>query len=253
MPFIWVLNGKRIKKFVFILVTAFFAAFVAFVQNQQIAVLSTPVKSEAIASVNTTKPHVALTFDLSSGDIQIEPLLKILKKQNVRATFFISGQWANAHKEMVKDLKKNGFEIESNGQSEEQTYPSLKAEDIHSDLVRANQMIKNAGGGTPHFVRPPKGKANEMALQETKKVGQQMVLWDVDPQDYTNPGYESIVSYVLENTEKGSIIRLNATDTANQTVRALPLILKGLEEKGLTIVPLSTLITDSKTKTKLVN
>lgn len=253
MPFIWVLNGKRIKQFLFIIVTAFFAALVAFVQNQQIAVFSIPAKSEAIASVQTSRPHVALTFDLSSGEIQIEPLLKILKKQDVRATFFVSGNWAKNHKDMMKELRKNGFEVESGGQNDESVFTALKADEIHSNLVQARSMIQKSGGGTPHFVRPPKGQINETTIEEAKKVGQQIVLWNVDPQDYTNPGYESIVSYVLKNSSKGSIIRLNATDQANQTVRALPLILKGLEENGLTIVPLSTLVSDSKTSTKLIN
>lgn len=253
MPFILVFNGRRIKKFIFILVTAFFAAFVAFIQNQQVAVFSIPAKSEAIASIQTSKPHVALTFDLSTGEIQIEPLIKILKEHDVKATFFISGQWAKNHGDMMKELKESGFEIESNGQNDESVFTSLKADQIHSNLVQARKMIKQAGGGTPHFVRPPRGQINETAIQESKKIGQQMVLWNVDPQDYTNPGYESIVSYVIKNSSKGAIIRLNATDQANQTVRALPLILKGLEEKGLTIVPLSTLVSDSTTKTKLIN
>jgi polysaccharide deacetylase family sporulation protein PdaB len=253
MPFVWVLNGRRIKRGLFIVVTAFFAALVAFVQNQQITVFSTSSGPRAISSVQTDKNQVALTFDLAWGDVQIEPILKALKEQQVDATFFVSGEWASRHNDLIKEMKKSGFEIESHGMTHETTYPAMEPAEIRKDLMLANQAITKCGVERPKFVRPPSGKMNESAIQIASRAQQQVVLWSVDPQDYMNPGYEAIVSNVLKNTKKGAIIRLHASDSARQTERALPLIIKGLEEKGYSLVTLSTLITDSKTSTRIVN
>lgn len=253
MPFVWILNGRRIKRVLFITLTAFFAAFVAFVQHQQIAVFTASAQPQAISSVQTNKSQVALTFDLSWGDVQIEPILKVLEDSKINATFFVSGEWADRHKDMIKEMKKAGFEIESHGMTHDKVYTSLKPNEIKRDLSLANQSLKKAGAGTPKFVRPPEGKINESAIQAASSLHQQVVLWDVDPQDYTNPGYKAIVSSVMASTQKGSIIRLHASDSARQTDRALPLIIKGLQEKGYSFVTLSTLISDSKSTTRSVN
>lgn len=253
MPFVWVLNGRRLKKILFVFITAFFAALVAFVQHQQIAVFSASTQPQAISSVQTSKSQVALTFDLSWGDVQIEPILKILEENKVKATFFVSGEWADRHKETIKVMKKAGFEIESHGMTHDTVYTAMKLPEIKKDLSAASYTLKKAGAGTPQFVRPPEGKINQMTIQAAKALNQQVVLWDVDPQDYTNPGYKTIVNSVMSSTNKGSIIRLHASDSARQTDRALPLIIKGLEEKGFSMVTLSTLVSDSKSSTTIIN
>lgn len=253
MPFVWVLNGRKLKKFIFILVTAFFAALIAFVQHQQMAVFSASGKPQAISSVETSKSQVALTFDLSWGDVQIDPIVKVLEESKTKATFFVSGEWADRHKDMIKKLKKDGFEIESHGMTHDKSYKALTPNEIKRDLSLANQSITKAGAPTPHFVRPPLGEINQDAIQAAAEMNQQVVLWNIDPQDYTNPGYKVIVQSVMSNAKKGAIIRLHASDSARQTDRALPLIIKGLQEKGYSLVTLSTLITDSKSTTKIIN
>ncbi|WEG12621.1 polysaccharide deacetylase family protein [Pullulanibacillus sp. KACC 23026] len=253
MPFVWILNGRKIKRVLFIFVTAFFAALIAFVQHQQIAVFSASAQPQAISSVQTSKSQVALTFDLSWGDVQIEPILKVLKENHTKATFFISGEWADRHQDLIKELKTDGFEIESHGMTHDTSYTTLKPNEIKRDLSLANESLTKAGADTPKFVRPPLGAVNETTVQSAAEMNQQVIMWNIDPQDYTNPGYKAIVESVMNNAKKGSIIRLHASDSARQTDRALPLIIKGLEEKGYSLVTLSTLISDSKSTSNVIN
>ncbi|WP_238594692.1 polysaccharide deacetylase family protein [Caenibacillus caldisaponilyticus] len=251
MHFFWMIDGRKIKKLVFILIAAFFAALVAYVQNQEVAVFSTAEGPRALSKVTTNKPQIALTFDIGWGDIRLEYILDVLEKEKVKATFFISGEWADRHKDWVEKLKEEGYEIASHGMSHH-PYTALEPNEMRQDMISAREAIKKAGGGIPKFLRPPEGLINERALKTADALNEQVILWSVDPQDWTNPGYDRIAEYVVKHAEKGAIIRLHASDSAKQTARALPLIIRSLRDKGYSFVTLTTLISDADIKIKLI-
>ncbi|TCP24202.1 polysaccharide deacetylase family sporulation protein PdaB [Scopulibacillus darangshiensis] len=251
MRFVWVLNGRKIKRTLFIIVAAFFAALVAFVQNQEVSVFSTTKGPKALSQVKTDQDQLSLTFDISWGDVQVEPILKTLKREKVKATFFISGEWAERHKDIVEKIVKDGHEIASHGYRH-QSYTGMEPNEIRKDIQLANQAIKKAIGKKPNLLRPPFGKINKDVLQTVSRLDQQVVLWSVNPQDAENPGSESIASYVVEHSDKGDIIRMHASDSAKQTFKALPFIIEELKHKDFTFVTLSSLISDAKVNSKII-
>ncbi|MFC7394885.1 polysaccharide deacetylase family protein [Scopulibacillus cellulosilyticus] len=248
---LWVLNGRRIKKALFIVVTAFFAALIAFVQNQETTVFSTSQGPKALSKVKTDQKQLALTFDINWGEVQVEAILNTLKEEGVKATFFVSGEWAERHKDIIEKMKKYGFQIESHGLKHKH-YTDLKPEEVRKDILLANEAIKKASGESPALIRPPYGSINKDILKTASRLNQQVILWSVYPQDAENPGYRSIASYVIEHSKRGDIIRLHASDSAKQTMKALPLIIENLQNEGYSFVTLSTLISDSKVKTNLI-
>lgn len=252
MRFIWVVNGKKIKGVLLILIAAFFAALVAFIQNQEVSVFSTTKGPMALSKVVTDQKNIALTFDINWGDQQINLILKTLKAEHIKATFFFSGEWADRHKDIVEQAKKDGHEIESQGMNHK-AYTDLETSDVRKDILLSNEAIYKASGERPHFVRPPFGKINQNILQTAAALHQQVVLWRVNPQDETNPGYQKIVSRVIKKTQKGDIIKLHASDSAKQTYKALPLIIRELKDKGYTFVTMTSLVSDAKVKNRIIN
>lgn len=249
---LWVINGKKMKNLFFIVIAAFFAALILFVQQQQADVF-TPVKAPgALSRVETNQKHLSLTFDCNWGDQQIKMILQTLKKENVKATFFFSGEWAERHPDLVQKALKNGNEVESQGMRHED-YTQLGADEIRRDMILANAAINKSGGVRPQLLRPPYGKINGETLNIASRLQLQLVLWSVNPQDETNPGYQVIVSRVLQNAGKGDIIRLHASDSAKQTDRALPLIIREMENRGYTFVTVKSLISDAQVKHRLLN
>ncbi|GGH85259.1 polysaccharide deacetylase family sporulation protein PdaB [Pullulanibacillus pueri] len=249
MLFIWILNGRKIKNLIFIVVAAFFAALVAFVQNEEITVFSTNDGPRALSKVETNKKQVALTFDIGWGDDRLDPILNYLEKNKIRATFFITGEWAERHKEVVEEMKKKGFEIDSHGYRHE-AYTALKSNEITRDIQLAASAIEKASGSKPEFIRPPEGKINSSVLKTASDTGEQVVLWSVNPQDWKNSNYKSIANDVIEQSEKGGIIRLHGSDSATQTYKALPIIINKLKDKHYSFVTLKELVSDSTTKIK---
>lgn len=249
---IWVFNIKKIKQGLLILIAAFFAAIIAFVQTEHISVSSTPKGPMAISKVKTEKKQLALTFDISWGDIRAEPIIDYLKKENIKATFFVTGEWAETHKDIMQKLNKEGFEIGSHGMKYE-SYPDRKPSDVRKDMILASAAIKKASGKKPTFIRPPNGAINKDVLSVASKLHQQVVLWSVDSQDWTNPGSDKIIEKVINRSGKGDIILLHASDSAKQTLKALPTIINELENKGYSFVTLSKLVSNSTVKNKLIN
>lgn len=249
---LWVINGKKIKNLLLIVIAAFFAALILFVQKQQTDVF-TPVKETgALSRVETNQKHLSLTFDCNWGDQQIKTILETLKNENIKATFFLSGEWAEQHPDLVQQALKDGNEIESQGMRHED-YTQLGPDEIRRDIILAGAAIDKSGGGRPQLLRPPYGKINNETLKIASRLQQQLVLWSVNPQDETNPGYKIIVSRVLQNAGKGDIIRLHASDSAKQTDRALPLIIREMQNRGYTFVTLKNLISDAQGKHQLLN
>jgi polysaccharide deacetylase family sporulation protein PdaB len=244
---LWIINGKRLKNIMLIIIAAFFAALILFVQKQDTDVF-TPIKqSGALSKVMTNQKHLSLTFDINWGDQQIPLILKTLNEEHVKATFFISGEWAERHPNIVRGILRGGHEIESHGMRHED-YTQLDAQRVRSDILFGREAIYKSGGERPDMIRPPFGKLNKEALKTATALHQQVVLWSVNPQDETNPGYKTIVSRVLEYAGKGDIIKLHASDGAKGTDRALPLIIRELENRGYTFVTLKSLISDTQSK-----
>lgn len=249
---IWVFNIKKIKQLLLILIAAFFAAIIAFVQTEQIPVSSTPKGPMAISKVNTNKKQLALTFDISWGDIRAESIIDYLKKNNIKATFFVTGEWADGHADLLKQLHKDGFEIGALGMKYE-SYTERKQADVRRDIIQASAAINKASGESPAFLRPPNGAINKEVLSTAGKLHQQVILWSINSQDWTNPGTQTIEKQVLSKAGKGDIILLSASDSAKQTLKALPTIINKLQNKGYSFVTVSKLISNSDVKNTLVH
>ncbi|MCQ2010511.1 MAG: polysaccharide deacetylase family protein [Sporolactobacillus sp.] len=249
---LWIINGKRIKNIMLIIIAAFFAALILFVQKQETDVF-TPIQSTgALSKVETDQKHLALTFDINWGDQQLPLILKTLNKEHVKATFFISGEWAERHPSLVRSMARNGHEVESHGMRHED-YTQLDTSRVRSDILFGREAIYKTLGERPNMIRPPFGKTNKETLSTAGSLNQQVVLWSVNPRDEKNPGYKVIVSRVLRKTGKGDIIKLHASDSAKGTDRALPLIIRELENRGYQFVTVKSLISDTQSKSKLMD
>ncbi|MDE7523252.1 polysaccharide deacetylase family sporulation protein PdaB, partial [Ligilactobacillus salivarius] len=99
------------------------------------------------------------------------------------------------------------------------------------------------------LVRAPTGHFDKKTLKITDELRFTLVHWSIDSKDWTNPGIKQIVKNISK-AEKGDIILLHASDSAKQTVSALPSILKTLNNKGLKLVTVSEMIANAETKSK---
>jgi len=241
----YVINGKRLKQSLIVVIAAFFSASILYLGNLQQLVFLTKEGPMAIYKGEKAGKNVSLTFDISWGDEQAEKVLDVLKNEGVKnTTFFISASWAERHPQIVERIIKEGHEIGSMGYHY-RNYADWDDKKIKRDILLADTTLKKLGIKEIKFLRPPNGNFNKRILRIADSYGYSIVHYSIDSKDYTNPGVDKIVDNVVSNVSGGDIILLHASDSATQTHKALPLIIKGLKAKKLQSVSIEELISNA--------
>jgi len=186
---------------------------------------------------------IALTFDDGPGPYT-PMVLSVLEHYKVHATFFVIGQMLRYFGASTKRAIEDGDVIGDHTE----THPmmaSLSRHDQHEQLFEQLARIELLGGRRPVLFRPPYGSFNATTLSQLKSLHLLMVLWSVDTEDYKQPGVSAIVESALAGAHPGAIILMHdAGGTREQTVAALPLIIRGLRAKGFRLVTIPQLLMD---------
>lgn len=249
MDFFWIWNGKRLKQGLVIVVAAFFTAIILFVEGGELAVFTSNDVPLAIDQVKSKDKRIALTFDISWGEVKAIPILEQLNKNKVKASFFISGAWAERHPEIVEQIVKDGHEIGNLGYKYED-YTTMENEEIRKDIIRSHEAIKKVAGTQPELLRPPNGNFDKRVLTLSDKMNYTVIHWSLDSEDWRNPGMETIVENVAKDADPGDIILLHASDSAKQTADAIPNIISTLKKKGYNFYTVSELVSNANIKSK---
>jgi len=232
---------RAVKLFVLLVGVVAVARFGLAVTTGELAVMG---RLQPIRHVTGASDKVALTFDLSWGEIVPPKVLAVLKEYQVKCTFFLSGPWATSHPDVVAEIVRDGHEVASHGYRHV-NMSTLTAEAIRDNISRAHEAIKAASGQEPTLIRPPNGDYNDLVIQTAESMGYKVVDWGVDSHDWMNPGVSYIVKRVLDRAQGGDVILMHASDTCKQTDQALPAVLEGLAAKGLKVVTVGELVSAS--------
>lgn len=194
-----------------------------------------------IFEVQTEEKVLALTFDISWGTKTPAPVLDILKEQQVKATFFISGPWTEKYPEIPRRIAAEGHEIGSHGYQHINlsTLPFLE---IKSEIMKAHSSIHKVTNCSPSLIRTPNGDYDNDVILAAEDCGYRVIQWGTDSLDWKNPGIDAIIQRVLNRAHSGDIILMHASDTCQQTAEALPQVINGLREKGYRFVTVSELL-----------
>lgn len=179
------------------------------------------------------KGTVALTFDDGPNPIYTPQILAILKKYNIKATFFMVGMSAQANSQIVKMVSADGHVIANHSL----THPNLTLlndTDLRHEVVTTSDIIQKIIGKRPTCLRYPFNASNKRVDDIIRQSGMLPMNTGINSLDYKQPGVEKIVSHVLQNVHSGQIITMHdGFDRRQQTVDALPRIIEGIKQKGL--------------------
>ena len=146
-----------------VLVLAIFA-----VVNAPAAVIaSASTRQLPIYCVDRSDNLVSISFDAAWGNEDTQQLIDILDQYQVKATFFVVGDWVDKYPESVKALHDAGHEV-MNHSNTHAHYNSLTAEEIIADGVR------------PTLIRCPYGEYDDHVIAAIRSIGMEPVQWDVE-------------------------------------------------------------------------
>lgn len=242
------LNPKK-----FLLIFGVIIAGVILVWTQDSSIISIFSKEEpvAISKGNEDLEDIALTFNISWGEEKVGAILEKLEEEEVQATFFISGEWAERHPDILEAISEGEHEIGLLGYRYK-SYLEQEPEQIRKDLLKAQEVLSKLGYEDVRLLRTPHGHFNKEIIELAENMNFQVIHWNVNPNDWENPGVEVIVDEVMKETDNGDIVLLHASDSAKQTAEALGTILPGLKNKGFSLVTISEMINQAKADTELI-
>lgn len=182
---------------------------------------------------------VSLTFDAAWGNEDTEALIEILGKYNVKATFFVVGQWVDKYPESVKALSDAGHEVMTHS-DDHAHFSQLSSDQIVKNINDSCDKIEAVTGKRPTLFRCPYGEYDDHVVQTLTDMGMYTIQWDVDSLDWKELSAGEIFSRVSGNVQSGSIVLFH--NAAIHTPEALPGIIENLIQNGFTIVPVSELL-----------
>ena len=207
--------------------------------NNTVQTSSTNSKLLPIYNVQTDEKKVAFTMNCAWNADDIDSILGTLKKNNVKITFFMVGEWMDKFPEAVKKINSAGHEIASHSN----THPhvnNLSYEENIKEIEDSNKKIDNITGKKTKVYRPPYGEYNDTVIRAAEDKGYYCIQWSLDTLDYTGITGEEMWKRLDRKIKSGDII-LSHNGTKH-TADSLDMLIKNIKNKGLEIVPVSDLI-----------
>ena len=192
-----------------------------------------------IYCVQRDQKMVSLSFDAAWGNEDTQQLIDILGNYDVKATFFVVGEWVDKYPESVQALHEAGHEV-MNHSNTHAHLSQLSQGEITADLNACSDKIEAVTGVRPTLVRPPYGEYDDHVIAAIRAMGMEPIQWDVDSLDWKDLSAGEITQRVTSRVQPGSIVLFH--NAALHTPEALPGILETLLRDGYTFVPISELI-----------
>ncbi len=194
-----------------------------------------------IYCVETDRPVVALSFDAAWGNDDTAKILEILKKHDVKVTFFMTGGWVENYPDDVKAIAKAGHDLGNHSENHKEM-SKLSPEECKDELMQVHKKVKKLTGKDMCLFRPPYGDYNNTLITVARDTGYFPIQWDVDSLDWKNYGVQNIKTAILDNKHLGNGSIILCHNGGKFTADALEDVITGLQDKGFKIVPISELI-----------
>lgn len=182
--------------------------------------------------------RIAITFDDGPHPTYTEQLLDGLKERGVHATFFVTGEHAELHPDIIRRMQEEGHLIGNHTYSHIQLRKNNQ-DAFKEELIHTNQVIKEITGEDVIYVRPPYGSWDKSFEQELNMIP---VLWTIDPLDWCSHDASCVVSRVTGKAKENDIILLH--DYYDTSVEAALEIVDELMEEGYTFVTVEEILFD---------
>lgn len=180
--------------------------------------------------------RVALTFDDGPHPSYTEQLLDGLKERGIKASFFVLGEHAQLHPDIIRRMQEEGHLIGNH------TYSHIQLKDdnwevYREELIRTNEVIREITGQEVAYVRPPYGSWDRSFEEELNMFP---VLWTVDSRDWCSRDSCQVTAKVVRETKEGDIILMH--DYYESSVEAALAVADELQAEGYTFVTVEEIL-----------
>ena len=189
-------------------------------------------ENEDITMGNKEDKFVYLTFDEGYEAGYTPQILDVLKENDVKAAFFITGHYLNTKPELVKRMIDEGH-IVGNHTVNHPSMPDLDNDKVKEEIMKLHVTVFEKFGYEMKYLRPPKGEFSQRTLYLSKSLGYTTVMWSFayDDWDENKQGRENYAKEkILSNTHNGAVILLHANSKDNTNI--LDETIKEIKKQG---------------------
>lgn len=159
----------------------------------------------ALTRVLTEDPVIALTFDDGPDPVYTPRLLDILAAHRARATFFVIGERAHRHPELVARVAAEGHVI-GNHSWDHPSFPLISQEQRREQVRACARSISPYG---ERLFRPPYGHQDLASWSDIDRMGYRVVAWSIELGDWEDRDGPSIADAVMAQLQPGAVVLLH--------------------------------------------
>ena len=186
---------------------------------------------------------IALTFDDGPWPTTTSQVLDVLKKNNVKATFFMVGKQVEKYPQLLKQVVAEGHAIGNHTWSHQ--YGQYDESAAAHELNDAAALFDKTTGVKTSLFRPPAGILNNGLAAYAQQKKYAVVVWSVDSKDWRYHGTttKALLESVVKDAKPGGIVLLHdGGGDRSTTVQALPQLITALQKRGYTFVTVPELL-----------
>lgn len=184
-----------------------------------------------------------ITFDAGYENGYTPKILDSLKKHNVKATFFVVGNYVKTAPELVNRMLEEGHIVGNHTFTHPDMSKISDMESFKKEMLSLEDAFKEATGkDIEKFYRPPQGKYSENNLKLANELGYKTIFWSLAYVDWyvdKQPTKEQAFEKLLPRTHPGAIVLLHSTSKTNSEI--LDELLSKWEDQGYSFGTLSDL------------
>ncbi|MBU5478212.1 polysaccharide deacetylase family protein [Eubacterium sp. MSJ-13] len=175
------------------------------------------------------KPMIALSFDDGPYTPVTGKILKVLKKYDSRATFFVVGNRVNTYSKVLKESYDMGNQIASHTFDHEDLSKMTKKQ-LSAEMTKTNKALQSVIGCHASLIRPPYGNISDLMRKNIKIP---MIYWSIDTDDWKWRNAAKVLAE-CKNVQDGDIILMH--DLYSSTADAVKKLVPRLKKKGYQLV-----------------
>jgi peptidoglycan-N-acetylglucosamine deacetylase len=204
-----------------------------------------PFQAKTIKDVKLAegKKVIALTFDDGPWPQTTEHILDTLKKENVKATFFVIGQPLKSFPEISKKVVAAGHEMANH--TVHHWYHHMEGVVAQREIEDTNKMLLESLNVKTAYFRPPGGVLNNGLVAYAHKRNDTVLMWSADSGDSQprRPSAEAIIKNVVSQATPGGIVLMHdGGGNHENTAKAVPEIIRQLRAQGYSFATITELL-----------
>lgn len=188
---------------------------------------------------NTSKFQIALTFD-DGPVLQTKEVLRLLKEQQVPATFFCIGKNIEAHPEILQQMDAENHLVGNHSYSHAKTFDLLPAQKMLEEIEQTQTLIEKTIGKKTRLFRPPYGITNPPLAKAFAQTNLISVGWSARAFDTTEKDETKIFNSLCKQLKPGAIVLLH--DRIPHTLNVTGNLINYCKDKGIEIIALDKLL-----------